>query len=107
MWMTPSARWVCINCSRGSRNIRIGNVTTPLLYVKTGCPYCKAAIEYLDEHEVAYEKVEVRSSPEGLAKLEEISGQNKTPTLDWDGEVLADFGVDELKEFLADREQDG
>lgn len=76
---------------------------TPTLYVKTGCPYCKAAMDYLDENKIAYEKVDVRGSDEGMQKLEEISGQTKTPTLDWDGEVLADFGVDELEEFVADR----
>jgi hypothetical protein len=35
-----------------------------------------------------------------MSKLQEISGQTKAPTLDWDGDVLADFGTDELEEFL-------
>jgi hypothetical protein len=30
----------------------------------------------------------------------DLSGQSKAPTMDWDGEVLADFGVDELVPFL-------
>lgn len=73
---------------------------TPTLYVKTGCPYCKAAMDYLDQHQIKYEKVDVRGSDSGMRKLEEISGQTKTPTLDWDGQVLADFGTDELEGFL-------
>lgn len=75
----------------------------PTLYIKQGCPYCAAAIEYLDQQKIDYEKVEVRSSPDAMQKLQEISGQQKTPTLEWDGEVLADFGVDQLKQFLAQR----
>ena len=75
----------------------------PTLYIKKGCPYCAAAIEYLDQHKIDYETVEVRSSPDAMKKLHEISGQQKTPTLAWEGEVLADFGVDQLEEFLRRR----
>lgn len=75
----------------------------PTLYIKKGCPYCAAAMEYLDQHKIAYETVEVRSSPDAMKKLQEISGQQKTPTLVLDGEVLADFGVDQLEEFFRRR----
>ena len=98
------ARSAWNNCSRWAFRRRLSFVNTPILYVKTGCPYCKAAVEYLDDHNVAYEQVDVRGNPELMKKLHEISGQDKTPTLDWDGEVLADFGVDELKDFISDRE---
>jgi glutaredoxin 3 len=76
---------------------------TPVLYVKRGCPYCKAAIDNLNARGIAFEEVEVRKDPAAMQKLQDISGQTKTPTLDWDGEVLADFGSDELEEFLAQR----
>jgi glutaredoxin len=76
---------------------------TPTLYVKMGCPYCKAATDYLDGNNIPYEKVDVRSDEAAMSKLQDISGQTKTPTLDWDGDVLADFGVEELEEFLAKR----
>ncbi len=75
---------------------------TPILYVKTGCPYCKAAMDYLDGNKIAYEKVDVREEPAKMQKLQDLSGQTKTPTLDWNGEVLADFGVEELEAFLAE-----
>jgi glutaredoxin 3 len=73
---------------------------TPILYVKTGCPYCKAAMDYLDERQIAYEKVDVRGSDSKMKKLQEISGQTKTPTMDWDGDVLADFGTEQLDDYL-------
>lgn len=78
---------------------------TPILYVKTGCPYCKAAMDYLDGNQITYEKVDVRGSDSKMKKLQELSGQTKTPTLDWDGDVLADFGVEELETFLKDHPQ--
>ncbi len=76
---------------------------TPILYVKRGCPYCKTAQDYLDQREVDYREIEVRSDPAQMRKLEEVSGQSKTPTLVWDGAVLANFGTDELEKFLAER----
>lgn len=76
---------------------------TPTLYVKTGCPYCKAATDYLDQRGIAYQPVDVRGSDSGMKKLQDISGQTKTPTMDWNGEVLADFGTDELETFLKDK----
>ncbi len=79
---------------------------TPTLYVKRGCPYCASAKEYLDQHEITYQEVEVRSDPAAMKKLEELSGQTKTPTLDWNGDVLANFGTDELKSFLAKHSPD-
>jgi glutaredoxin 3 len=76
---------------------------TPTLYVKRGCPYCKAAMNYLEQAGIRYEQVEVRGDPDAIRKLEEISGQKNTPTLVWNGEVLANFGSDELADFLAAR----
>lgn len=75
-------------------------MATPTLYVKRGCPYCKAATNYLDQHQIPYEAVEVRGDPAQMQALRDVSGQTKTPTLVWDGDVLADFGIDELEPFL-------
>lgn len=35
-----------------------------------------------------------------MEEMFSLSGQRKAPTMDWEGEVLADFGVDELVPFL-------
>ena len=76
-------------------------MSTPILYVKRGCPYCTAATNYLDQQQISYETVEVRSDPEQMEKLQEVSGQTKTPTMVWDGDVLANFGTDELADFVS------
>lgn len=73
---------------------------TPILYVKTGCPWCDEVIEYLDAKKISYEKVVVSGDRAAMDQMINLSGQSKAPTMDWDGEVLADFGVDELIPFL-------
>ena len=75
-------------------------MSKPTLYIKRGCPYCEAAIDYLREHNIDFDEIDVRLDREQMKKLEEISGKTKTPTLLWDGDVLADFGVDQLGRFL-------
>ena len=71
-----------------------------ILYVKQSCPWCEAAEEKLHELGVAYERREVRSNPEFFKEMREISGQSKAPVLDLNGRILADFGPEELPEFL-------
>ena len=71
-----------------------------ILYVKQGCPWCIAAEEELQKLGVKYERREVRSNPEFFKEMQEISGQSKAPVLDVDGRILADFGPEQLAEFL-------
>jgi glutaredoxin len=71
-----------------------------ILYVKTGCPWCVEVEEYLEEKGIAVRKVVVSGNRDAMAEMVELSSQSKAPTLDWEGEVLADFGVDELVPFL-------
>jgi glutaredoxin 3 len=52
---------------------------------------------------IAYEKIVVSGNPDAMQEMFSLSGQYKAPTMDWDGEVLADFGVDELIPFLRKR----
>ena len=76
----------------------------PILYVKSGCSWCDEAEDYLKQHGIAYDRVNVSTDRAGFAAMLELSGQTKAPTMDWDGEeVLADFGVDELEAFLRKR----
>ncbi len=71
-----------------------------IMYTKTGCPWCNEARNLLDEREVEYEEREVKSNLQFYKELVEKSGQDKTPTFDIDGVILADSDVDEIREYL-------
>ncbi|BCU77286.1 glutaredoxin family protein [Luteolibacter sp. LG18] len=75
----------------------------PILYVKIGCPWCDDVIEYLDKKKIEVETIVVSGNREAMQEMVDLSGQSKAPTMDWHGEVLADFGVDELVPFLRKR----
>ncbi len=74
----------------------------PILYVKTGCPWCHEAISYLQQHRIPYLEKNVSADPGAYQEMRRKSGQTSAPTLDWHGRILADFGVPELRAFLAD-----
>lgn len=75
----------------------------PILYIKRGCPWCDEVVAYLERKKIEVQTFVVSSDREAMQEMVDLSGQSKAPTMDWHGEVLADFGVDELVPFLKAR----
>ena len=57
-------------------------------------------MRWLDDHDIAYEKIDVIADEAAFAEMVRISGQELAPVLEVDGKVLADFGPEELAKFL-------
>ena len=74
-----------------------------IVYTKTGCPWCKGALDYMNENHIEYEEREVLRNPKFFEELVSKSGQNKTPTFDIDGHILADSDKDQLATYLAEK----
>jgi glutaredoxin 3 len=75
----------------------------PVLYIKPGCPWCDDVVAWLDQRKIEVETIVVSGNREAMAEMVALSGQSKAPTMDWHGDVLADFGVEELIPFLKKR----
>jgi glutaredoxin 3 len=69
------------------------------LFVKPYCGWCVKAERWLDEHKVDYEEVNVIADEAAFDEMIRLSGQDLAPVLEVDGEVLADFGPDQLADF--------
>ena len=69
------------------------------LFIKPYCPWCQKAMRWLDEHGMAYEKLDVIADSKAYTEMVNLSGQTLAPVIDVDGKVLADFGPEELAEF--------
>lgn len=67
------------------------------LFIKPGCPWCDEAIEWLEAHGIAYERLDVIRNAAARAEMFDLTGQTKAPSIDVDGHILADFGADELE----------
>jgi glutaredoxin len=70
------------------------------LFIKPYCGWCHKAVRWLDEHNVDYEQVDVIADEAAFDEMIRLSGQDLAPVIDVDGEVLADFGPDQLADFL-------
>lgn len=71
------------------------------LYVKTWCPWCVTAQQWLDARGYRYELIDVEAKRADYEEMIRLSGQRRTPTLvTSSGLVLPDFGPDELAVFL-------
>jgi glutaredoxin 3 len=75
-----------------------------ILYVKRGCPWCSEATAWLDQHGFEYEEVDVSGDPAAFAEMRKLSGQSCAPTMTIGDLMLADFGAEELEDFM--REHD-
>jgi glutaredoxin len=73
--------------------------TFPILYVKSGCPWCREALSFFNSQGVDLDVRDVNANAKDMDAMVNISGQTKTPTLEYEDFVVADFSVDE---FLAE-----
>jgi len=69
------------------------------LFIKPYCGWCHEAVDWLEERGVKYETLDVTSDPAARKEMLQLSGQTLAPVIEVDGEILADFGTDELEEF--------
>lgn len=74
-----------------------------IVYTKTGCPWCAEVLEFLKDKKIEFEEREVLQNLRFMEELAQKSGQNKTPTLDVDGEILADTDVRVVENFLKEK----
>jgi glutaredoxin 3 len=70
------------------------------LFIKPYCGWCHKAMRWLDDHDIAYEKIDVIADDAAFDEMVHISGQELAPVLEVDGKVLADFGPEELPGFF-------
>jgi glutaredoxin len=73
------------------------------LYIKPGCPWCDEVVAFMNKEDIEHDPVVVSDNPDAMQEMIDLSGQSKAPTMNWEGEVLADFGVEELVPFLKQR----
>ena len=69
------------------------------LFIKPYCGWCHRATRWLDEHGVDYEAIDVIADETAYDEMIRLSGQELAPVLEVEGEILADFGPDQLASF--------
>lgn len=73
---------------------------TVTVYSTTWCPYCKMAKEFLNQHKVQFEDINVEKDPAMAKAMIQKSGQQGVPVIDVNGKIIIGFNKQALKEAL-------
>jgi len=69
------------------------------LFIKPYCGWCAQAMDWLDQHGIKCEILDVIADEKAYEEMYRLSGQTAAPVIDVDGKILADFGARELAVF--------
>jgi glutaredoxin 3 len=72
------------------------STTTPILYIKPGCPWCREALSFFSQHGVPVDVRDVSDNGRNMKRMIEVSGQSLTPTFELGEFVVADFSINEF-----------
>lgn len=56
-------------------------------------------MHWLDDNGIEYQAIDVISDEAAFDEMIRLSGQELAPVIDVDGQILADFGPDQLADF--------
>lgn len=70
------------------------------LFIKPWCGWCHRAINWLDDHGIEYETIDVLADDKAYDEMVGLSGQTLSPVIEVDGKVLANFGPEQLATFM-------
>lgn len=77
-------------------------MSLPILYIKAGCPWCREALHFFDDHGIAVDVRDVLEDDDAMQRMVSVSGQTKTPTFEFEDFIVADFDVDEFRAELSE-----
>jgi glutaredoxin len=67
----------------------MGDVT---IYTKSGCPYCAAAKDDLEQRHISYTEYNVKADPDALRRMLELNGNRRhVPTIVHGDQVTVGF----------------
>lgn len=69
------------------------------LFIKPYCGWCHRAMNWLEDHKIPFEALDVISDAKAYAEMVNLSGQTLAPVIEVNGKILADFGPDDLERF--------
>jgi len=72
--------------------------TTPI------CPYCNTLKQYLKEHNIEFEEIDVSRDEKLQDEIIEKTGQIGVPIVDIDGELIVGFDKEKISNLLGIKE---
>ncbi|PJE57547.1 MAG: NrdH-redoxin [Candidatus Portnoybacteria bacterium CG10_big_fil_rev_8_21_14_0_10_38_18] len=70
------------------------------VYSTPTCPYCVTLKNFLKEHNIQFEDIDVSQNELAQKEMIEKSGQYGVPVVDIDGQIIVGFDQDRIKQLL-------
>jgi len=70
------------------------------VYSTPTCPYCVTLKNFLKEHNIQFEDIDVSQNELAQKEMIEKSGQMGVPVVDIDGEIIIGFDQERIKKLL-------
>lgn len=70
------------------------------VYSTPNCPWCRMVKDFLNEHGIAFEDINVAVSRKAAREMIEKTGQRGVPVIDIEGKVVIGFDEKKLRELL-------
>lgn len=71
-----------------------------IVYSTSSCPWCHKVMNFLREHKVKFQEVNVQEHSERAQEMMEKSGQMGVPVTDVGGQIIVGFNEQSLKKAL-------
>jgi glutaredoxin 3 len=70
------------------------------VYSTPTCPYCVTLKNFLKEHDIQFEDIDVAQNQLAAQEMIEKSGQMGVPVVDINGEIVVGFDQERIKSLL-------
>jgi glutaredoxin len=78
-----------------------GPAADVIVYCTQWCPSCRAARQFLKEHNIAYVEIDIQRDREAAARVRGwADGNETTPTFDIRGQIVVDWDRETVSELL-------
>lgn len=64
------------------------------------CPYCVTLKDFLEEHGIEFEDIDVSKDKKALEEMIQRSGQMGVPVVDIDGQIIVGFDKEKISGLL-------
>jgi len=70
------------------------------VFSTSNCPYCFTLKEFLKEHNIEFEDIDVSQDKKALDEMVQKSGQMGVPVVDIDGQIVVGFDREKICKLL-------
>jgi glutaredoxin-like YruB-family protein len=70
------------------------------LFFTPACPYCYALKEFLKEHKIEFEEINVSENEKAKEELIKKSGKMEVPVIEINGKIVVGFDKEKISKLL-------